>query len=222
MISDLNQLVQTNTLAREGGLTGNKERHRANKYPKLAKAPPKEFATISHGKIGAEEYKSLALVSFTITLIRLWGQVGMGALRERLEHFLHLTVAIRVLSFQTISESDVQAFEHYYAIYLNALKKLYPTCSVVPTQHSGLHIPYFLRCLGPGARFNENLAEMFIGMLQDFPTNWKLDDLGITIHNEFNMAADLQGLLQDKSILASIAEVGASINHYKLRRSENF
>ncbi|KAG8708093.1 hypothetical protein FRC11_006796 [Ceratobasidium sp. 423] len=37
--------------------------------PNWLKRPPLEFATVNHGKLQSEEYKSLALVSFTITLV---------------------------------------------------------------------------------------------------------------------------------------------------------
>ncbi|KAG8720110.1 hypothetical protein FRC09_010104 [Ceratobasidium sp. 395] len=144
--------------------------------PSWMKTPPKNFASVSHGKIGAEEYKSLALVSFTFTLIRLWGQASVGALRERLDHFLHLTIPIRILGYHARTEADVQTFEHHISIYLNDVKRLYPTCSIIPTQHYALHIPHFLRQLGPAVRFNENPAEMFVGMLQDVHTNFKRGD----------------------------------------------
>lgn len=143
------------------------------KIPSWLKAPPKNFGTATHGKIGAEEYKSLAMVSLTITLIRLWGNAQSGPFRERLDHFLDLTIAIRILAYQSISSTDIQTFIHHYANYTNGLKFLYPYCSIIPTQHMGLHIPEFLTKLGPATRFNENPAEMFIGMLQDVPTNWK-------------------------------------------------
>ncbi|KAG9126562.1 hypothetical protein FRC07_002972 [Ceratobasidium sp. 392] len=182
--------------------------------PSWLKAPPKNFATVSHGKIGAEEYKSLMLVSFTVTLVRLWGHSAVGPFREALDNFLHLSLAIRILSYQTTTKPDDQAFDHHYRTYLDTVKLIYPHCSITTVQHLGLHIPYFLRNLGPAARFNENPAEMFIGMLQDIPTNWKIGDLGVTLHNEFNMAADLQGLLKDPSVIQSLGIVGDSLTEY--------
>jgi hypothetical protein len=141
--------------------------------PSWVKAPPKNFGTASHGKIGAEEYKSLALISLTISLVRLWSSADKE-FQHRLDHFLHLTLAIRVLAYQSITHADISTFAHHYALYVNGLKALYPHCAITPVQHLGLHVPDFLSKLGPATRFNENPCEMFIGMLQDIPTNWKL------------------------------------------------
>ncbi|KAF8601122.1 hypothetical protein BDV93DRAFT_446414, partial [Ceratobasidium sp. AG-I] len=139
--------------------------------PRWLKHPPRNFGTVSHGKLQAEEYKSLALVSFVFTLGRIWGAHAAGPLRERLDNFLHLMLAVRILSFQSLVESDIVAFEHNYHEYLKGLPVLYPYASRTPVQHMGLHIPSFLRALGPSTRLSESTCEMFIGLLQDISTN---------------------------------------------------
>ncbi|KAG8732645.1 hypothetical protein FRC11_011855 [Ceratobasidium sp. 423] len=68
---------------------------RQTQIPMFLKTPLINFATVDHGKIGAEEYKSLAIVSLPITLIWLWGHPGIdSAYQEQLDHFLHPSVAI--------------------------------------------------------------------------------------------------------------------------------
>ncbi|KAG9084185.1 hypothetical protein FRC06_004183 [Ceratobasidium sp. 370] len=144
--------------------------------PSWLKHPPIGLATVSHGKLQAEEYKSLVFVSFTLTLIRLWGQdntIPHGPLRERLDNFLHLMLTIRILSFQSLTELDVVAFEQHYSTYLQGLKRLYPSSTFVPVQHYGLHIPQFLRALGPSTRYSESTCEQFVGMFQNISTNFK-------------------------------------------------
>ncbi|KAH7332668.1 hypothetical protein B0J17DRAFT_580019, partial [Rhizoctonia solani] len=144
--------------------------------PRWIKHPPKNFGTISHGKLQSEEYKSLALVSFVLTLVRLWGTEAQGQFRNRLDNFLHLMLAVRILSFQSLVESDIAAFEYHYSKYLQGLSKLYPYASRTPSQHMGLHIPQFLRTLGPSTRLSESTCKMFIGMLQDIGTNFKFGE----------------------------------------------
>lgn len=62
---------------------------RQTQIPTFLKTPPINFATVDHGKIGAKEYKSLAIVSLPITLIRLWGRPGIdSAYWERLDSTL--------------------------------------------------------------------------------------------------------------------------------------
>ncbi|QRV74466.1 Transposase family Tnp2 protein [Ceratobasidium sp. AG-Ba] len=161
--------------------------------PSWIKHPPITFAQLE--KIGAEEYKTIGLVSLPITLIRLWS-TGNSTLRKRLTNFLNLSMAIRILSYQSLTEHDIRYFEYYYRAYLNDLQALYPFCSVVPVQHLGLHIPYFMRALGPPTRFSENTSEMFIGMLEDISSNSRTGEFEQTLHKELIMAANLKGMVE--------------------------
>ncbi|EUC56742.1 hypothetical protein RSOL_193010, partial [Rhizoctonia solani AG-3 Rhs1AP] len=117
-------------------------------------------------------------------------------------------LAIRILAYQTITKEDIQCFEEHYTIYLRDLKQLYPYSTVVPTQHLGTHIPQFLEQFGPATRFSENPAEMFIGMLQEIPTNWKFGELEYTLHREAVAASNLQALLLDPKLADALGEVG--------------
>jgi hypothetical protein len=191
------------------------------------KAPPKNFGTSSHGTIGAEEYKSLALISLTFSLVRLWSQADQGFC-ERLNQFIHLTLAIRVLAYQSITHTDISTIAHHYALYVSGLKTLYPHYSITPVQPLGLHVPEFLSRLGPATRFNENPCKMFIGMLQDITINWKLSEfllcldisraihsderagkLETTLHKELILVSNLQALLLEPSISTALGEVGS-------------
>lgn len=141
--------------------------------PTWIKKPPINFATTDHGKIRAEEYKSLTFVSLPVTLIRLWNDAS-EPYQGRLNHFLHLSLAIRILAYQSLTPHYIFLFEYHYSQYLAGLKSLYPFCSIAVVQHLGLHIPYFLRALGPSTRYSEKTCEMFIGMLEEIPTNSKI------------------------------------------------
>ncbi|QRV87067.1 Transposase family Tnp2 protein [Ceratobasidium sp. AG-Ba] len=142
--------------------------------PRWLKHPPKHFANASSKSLKAEEWKSLATVSFVFTLVRVWGNLpSTNELRQRLDHFLHLVLCVRILAFQSLVESDIDAFEHHYHTYLDGLTKLYPYEKRTSVQHAGLHIPTFLRALGPSTRYSESTCEMFIGLLQDISTNFK-------------------------------------------------
>ncbi|QRV74636.1 Transposase family Tnp2 protein [Ceratobasidium sp. AG-Ba] len=183
--------------------------------PSWLKPPPLNFATASHGKLQAEEYKSLAFVSFTITLVRLWGRPNTALdFCARLENFLHLMIAVRILAFQSITESDIVAFELHYMRYIKQIKVLYPSCSIVPVHHLGLHIPHFLRLLGPSTCYSESTCEQFIGMFQNISTNFKFGDLEFTLHREFIMAARLKGMLEQRSFSDSLEEFGDVVKSF--------
>ncbi|KAG8719474.1 hypothetical protein FRC09_011093 [Ceratobasidium sp. 395] len=157
--------------------------------PSWLKKPPLNFATIDHGKLASEEYKSLTLISLPITLIRLWS--SKPELREYLDNFLHFSIAVRLHSYQSLTDRDESLFERHYQEYVDKLKTLYPFNSITPVQHLGLHIPYFMRKLGPSTRYTENTCEMFIGMLEDISTNSRIGELEQTLHRELIMAANL-------------------------------
>jgi hypothetical protein len=153
--------------------------------PSWMKTPPVNFSTTDHGKIGAEEYKSLSILSLPVTLIRLWG--GSDSFhRDQLDHFLHLSLAVRVLAYQSLTSHDIHMFEYHYTQYLLGLKSLYPFSSIVPVQHLGLHIPYFLRNLGPSVRYSENTCEMYIGILEDISTNYKFSQFSLYVAHYSN------------------------------------
>ncbi|QRV80004.1 Transposase family Tnp2 protein [Ceratobasidium sp. AG-Ba] len=200
--------------------------------PSWLKTPPLNFATASHGKLQAEEYKSLAFVLFNITLVRLWGHPNTAPdFCTQLENFLHLMIVVRILAFQSITESDIVAFELHYMRYIEQIKLLYLSCSIVPVHHLGLHIPHFLRSLGPSTRYSESTCEQFIGMFQNISTNFKFGtyrnlsdhalklkrssgDLEFTLHREFVMAARLKGMLEQHSISESLGEFGDVVKSF--------
>ncbi|KAG8704969.1 hypothetical protein FRC08_001919 [Ceratobasidium sp. 394] len=158
------------------------------------------------------------MVSFVITLVRIWGRFPTGEYRERLDHFLHMMLSVRILAFQSLVESDIQAFEHHYGLYLAGLTKLYPYETRTCVQHLGLHIPTFLRALGPSTRFSESTCEMFNSLLQDISNNFKFGEMEITLHREFIMAARLKGLLQSKPHTSQLGEFGILTQKYIQKR----
>ncbi|KAG8701230.1 hypothetical protein FRC09_005489 [Ceratobasidium sp. 395] len=196
-----------------------KEDMQRTSIPSWMKQPPINFATTEHGKLASEEYKSLALVSLPITLIRLWS-TGNEKLRERLDNFLHLSVAIRILSYQSLTENDESYFDYHILEYLNDLKRLYPYSSITPVQHLGLHIPYFMRSLGPTTRYSENTCEMFIGMLEDIGTNFRSDarilsgELEQTLHRELIMAANLKAMMERWNFFDILQPYGEIISDF--------
>ncbi|KAG9097918.1 hypothetical protein FS749_005111 [Ceratobasidium sp. UAMH 11750] len=182
---------------------------RRTNLPSWLKKPPVNFATVDHGKLASEEYKSLALVSLPITLVRLRSAVA-PEIQEYFDHFLHLSVVVRVLSYQSLTKHDIFLFEYHYQQYVNHLKRLYPFNSVTPVQHLGLHIPYFLRKLGPATRYSENTCEMFIGMLEEITTNSRIGQLEQTLHRELLMAAKLKAMI-DKWNFSDVLEPFAEV-----------
>ncbi|QRV96139.1 Transposase family Tnp2 protein [Ceratobasidium sp. AG-Ba] len=166
--------------------------------PSWIKAPPNVFASADYSKIGSEEWKTLGLITLPFTLIRIWSTSNQ-TLQKRLENLLHLSIAVRILSYQSLTDHDIRYFEVHYQAYLSDLKELYPYETVVPVQHLGLHIPQFMRKFGPPTRYSKNTCEMFIGMLEEISTNLRSGELEQTLHRELIMAANVKALLESSN-----------------------
>ncbi|KAG8715936.1 hypothetical protein FRC09_016172 [Ceratobasidium sp. 395] len=184
--------------------------------PNWLKRPPLNFATTDHGKLASEEHKSLSLVSLPITLIRLWS--SNPELRQYLDHLLQLSVAVRILSYQSLTDRDRTLFKEHYQQYLDQLKSLYPYSSITPVQHLGLHIPYFLHKLGPSTWYSENTCEMFIGMLEDISTNSRIGELEQTLHRELIMAANLSAMISKGNFSETLGPLADIIGKFLDKR----
>jgi len=88
-----------------------------------------------------------------------------------LDNFLQLAAAMILATRDSMSEARILAYEKHMLAYLEGIKDLYPNISIVPNHHLALHLPEFLRSMGPWRNFEAGPYEMYNGMLQDAPHN---------------------------------------------------
>lgn len=143
--------------------------------PHWLKASPKNVGDVKHGKLSSKEWRSIFTVSFPVTLIREWGADYRGrpstGKHEVMDNFLHLAIAILLSTQREMSETVADLYRTHIEAYLYGYMLLYPTHSIVPYHHLLLHLPDFLKALGPWDTWGMGPYEMFIGMAQKIRTN---------------------------------------------------
>jgi hypothetical protein len=140
----------------------------------LARAP-KNFGSKTHGKLKADQWRTVCLVNLPITLIRLWGWAGCPERDQNiLKNFLALVTAVRWATFRTTSAHHIDVVEKQMRLYLDTLVELFPDYSLRPNNHLSLHLAECLRSFGPVHGWWAFPFERYNGILQRFNTNNKL------------------------------------------------
>lgn len=143
--------------------------------PEWYKAPPRNLGDMKNGKLSSKEWRSTFMVGFPVTLVRLWGadyvdKPSKGQ-HEALDNFLHLALAIS-LSLQTeISPETIDLYKLHISTYLEGFKILYPTHSITPYHHISLHVPDFLKGIGPWMLSGSGPFEGYNEACQKIKTN---------------------------------------------------
>ena len=79
----------------------------ASSFPSWMERPPKNFGSPSHGKLKADQWRTVCTVSLVITLCRLWGS-SSATPRQRLllDNFLNLTRAVDLAARRSMDVED--------------------------------------------------------------------------------------------------------------------
>lgn len=143
--------------------------------PSWFKLPPTNAGDVKHGKLSSKEWRSLYTVGILVTLVRTWGLTYKDhpttGKEEVLDNYLHLAVATMLATQGTMADTVIALYEIHMRTYLEGFKVLYPTHSIIPYHHLALHVPKFMRLLGPWPSWGTGPYEMFNGMAQKIRTN---------------------------------------------------
>lgn len=163
-------------------------------FPSWMKPAPRRFGSISFGKIGAEEWKTIATISAPITFIRLWWaplkkdkskegsqppthgssfEFYQYRRRSYLTNFLHLSLSMRLAQRRVVTEHTLGLYEQHILAYLEGFKLLFPNRGVTPYMHFSLHVPEVARRWGPYTIYDTNFSEFWNERLQTLNTNSK-------------------------------------------------
>lgn len=146
--------------------------------PNWISPAPQGIGSKKQGKLSADQWRTLCTVHLVITLIRLWGGGGPEALsRTWLDNFLALVVAIRYATKRSVSEESIRIVEEYMKTYLEGVVAIYTADYLTINHHLSLHLPDFLRRLGPVHGWWAFPFERYNGIIQRFKTNNKLGKL---------------------------------------------
>ena len=144
----------------------------STQLPTWLQPAPVSFGSTAGGKLSADEWRVVATVHLTITMIRLWGDLGPDDRKKKmLDNFMHLIRAVNIAGSLRISEPDIREYERSLLAYLRGIKELYEHARIKPNHHMAIHLADFLRKYGPVHSWRAYAFERFNYLLQSLNTN---------------------------------------------------
>ena len=140
---------------------------------------PLDLGSASHGKLKADQWRTLGITHLLLSLMRLWGLRDSNdprsqKCRELLDVTISLISAVILASSRVTSPSIAAAYLTHMKAYMEGIKKLFPQYRFRPNHHMALHLHEYLCRFGPVHSWWTFPFERIIGMLQRIPTNFKI------------------------------------------------
>ncbi|RDX51818.1 hypothetical protein OH76DRAFT_1454734 [Lentinus brumalis] len=176
-------------------LTAYMEDHSRMELPSWVNAPPVGFGTKKHGKLSADQWRTLCSINFPVSLIRTWGfqeerRVAM------LRNFIDLVEAVELVGLLETDEERIARAEVLLERYLIIAKELYKGHKIQPNHHLAMHLGFFLRLFGPVHSWRAFVFERFNYFLQSLDTNMKLGEIELTFMMRSCREANFRHLLR--------------------------
>ena len=153
--------------------------HWKHDYSSWLTSVPTNLGEAKHGKLKADQWRTLGTTYLPISLIWMWYQVEDSTdqrfiqCRKLLEAMLSLISAVVIASSQMISQEKTDLYLHHMQSYLKGLCELFPRYRFLPNQHMVLHLAEYLQLYGPVHLWWTFPFECLIGMLQRIPNNFQ-------------------------------------------------
>lgn len=142
--------------------------------PSWMEPPPPNFGYPSHGKLKADQWRTVCSVSLIITLVRAWGTPSASD-RDRalLQNFTDMVIAVTWGTRRSLTPDRITIYATHMKRYLSSLKHLFGEQLIVPNHHLSLHLIECLRSFGPVHSWWTFPFERYNGMLRQLNTNSK-------------------------------------------------
>ncbi|THH19759.1 hypothetical protein EUX98_g8711 [Antrodiella citrinella] len=161
-------------------------------YPSWIERPPSNFGSPGHGKLKADQWRTVSTISLVITLIRLWGHASASEQEQKmLKNFIHLVIAVQHASRRSISLADVVAYDTHMYAYVSGLRTLYDH-QLVPNHHLSLHLTGCLRLFGVVHSWWAFPFERYNGVIGRLKNNGRTDEMPLTFMRYFCIGANLR------------------------------
>lgn len=109
--------------------------------PSWVSPVPKNAGTKQHGKLSADQWRTLCTIHLPITLIRIWGQKNEGSRERRmLDNFLDLVTAVEVAGMLITSDAHIAEYQRAILRYLRTMQDLYKDAPFKPNHHLAIHV----------------------------------------------------------------------------------
>ena len=142
--------------------------------PSWVAPAPGNAGSSRHGRLSADQYRTLFTINLPLTLGRLWGVKEPHSTEYKMfSNFMDLVMAMKLVMMRTMTPDHIAKFQLHMKRYLETLVDLYPGLSLMPTHHLCLHLAELLRNFGPVHAWRCFPFERYNGMLQKIPTNGK-------------------------------------------------
>ncbi|KDR74581.1 hypothetical protein GALMADRAFT_41458, partial [Galerina marginata CBS 339.88] len=151
--------------------------------PTWVTSVPSNFGSSSHGKLKADQWRTLGITHLPLSLLKLWGLRGSDnssrsqKCREILEITINLISAVVLASSRTTSSAIATAYLQHIKAYMEGVKNIFPQYRFLPNHHMSLHLYDYLLLFGPVHSWWTFPFERIIGMLERIPTNFKVGEL---------------------------------------------
>ncbi|RDX45606.1 hypothetical protein OH76DRAFT_1357452 [Lentinus brumalis] len=167
----------------------------ATYFPSWMERPPRNFGSPSHGKLKADQWRTVCTVSLVITLCRVWGAPGaLDKHRLLLENFVCLVCAVDLATRRTMDPKRIRKFDSYMLRYLTTLRELFGH-RLVPNHHMSLHLWECLSLFGPVHAWWVFPFERYNGLLANLNTNSQSDKMPLTFMRYFYIGANIRWLM---------------------------
>jgi hypothetical protein len=142
---------------------------------------PTNLGEANHGKLKADQWRTLGTVYLPVSLVRLWDSDSLNAPDDHrsqqcaklLSMTLSLISAIIIASSRTTSREKANLYFYHMTNYVKGLRELFPCYKLRPNHHMALHLGEYLRFYGPVYSWWTFPFERLIGMLQRIPNNFQ-------------------------------------------------
>ncbi|KAI0715176.1 hypothetical protein C8Q76DRAFT_618720 [Earliella scabrosa] len=167
--------------------------------PNWVNPAPLAFGTSEHGKLSADQWRTVALISLPITLIRTWG-LESGRRCEMLVNFLHLVEAVATLGYLEVDKYNLALADKLLKKYLEGVKELYKGAKIEPNHHAALHLTMFIALFGPVHAWRAFAFERLNFMMQSLNINNNFGDLEMTFMMQLSRMANLRPVLRTEPV----------------------
>ncbi|KAI0715227.1 hypothetical protein C8Q76DRAFT_584388, partial [Earliella scabrosa] len=173
--------------------------------PSWLNAAPAAFGTTQHGKLSADQWRTVGTLNMPITLIRTWGAEQARRLRM-LTNFLDLVEAVETIGLLEITEEEIERAEIALEKYVAGLKSLYKEAKIQTNHHLALHLGVFIRLFGPVHSWRAFVFERMNYVLQSTKSSNIFGNMEISFMLHACRAATLRPLLRSPHLRPAMEE----------------
>ncbi|RPD81756.1 hypothetical protein L226DRAFT_451552 [Lentinus tigrinus ALCF2SS1-7] len=163
--------------------------------PSWMERPPHNFGSAAHGKLKADQWRTVCTVSLFITLTRLWGNAPSDSKESALlDNFVHLVTAVDLATRRSMDVDRANAYDDHMQRYLQGLLDIF-SHQLVPNHHLSLHLTSCLHTFGPVHGYWGYSFEHYNGILGGLNINNIAEHIALTFMDGFYAGAELRRLM---------------------------